>query len=177
MSILNDPKLEALLAVSHAESEGQSDAMANYFAGVDKGTCAASERSMFRRGSDSIRSTPLESRLAALHPSIGRFDHCKHNVYDPIVIRSFSDKETERFYTTGKSRRMPPEIRKRAAMRLVQLNAAVRVEDLRVPPSNRLERLRGDRAAQWSMRINDQWRVCFRFRDGDAFDVEIVDYH
>jgi proteic killer suppression protein len=93
------------------------------------------------------------------------------------VIRSFSDKETERFYTTGKSRRMPPEIRKRAAMRLVQLNASVRVEDLRVPPSNRLERLRGDRAAQWSMRINDQWRVCFRFRDGDAFDVEIVDYH
>lgn len=62
-------------------------------------------------------------------------------------------------------------------MRLTQLNAAVRVEDLRLPPSNRLEVLHDDRAEQWSIRINDQWRVCFRFEDGDAFDVEIVDYH
>lgn len=62
-------------------------------------------------------------------------------------------------------------------MRLIQLNAANQVEDLRQPPSNRLERLRGDRAGQWSVRINDQWRVCFRFENGDAFDVEIVDYH
>jgi len=62
-------------------------------------------------------------------------------------------------------------------MRLTQLNAAVRVEDLRLPPSNRLEALHGDRDGQWSIRINDQWRICFRFEDGDAFDVEIVDYH
>lgn len=94
-----------------------------------------------------------------------------------LVIRTFGDSETERFYTEGRSRRLPTEIRRRAAMRLIQLNAATRVEDLRLPPSNRLEQLRGDRAGQWSIRINDQWRVCFRFESGDAFDVEIMDYH
>ena len=93
------------------------------------------------------------------------------------MIRSFADKETEVFYETGKSRRLPGDIQKRAAMRLTQLNAAVRVEDLRLPPSNRLEPLHDDRNGQWSIRINEQWRVCFRFEDGDAFDVEIVDYH
>jgi proteic killer suppression protein len=93
------------------------------------------------------------------------------------VIRSFASGETERFFATGKSRRLPPEIRKRAAMRLTQLNAATRLDDLRVPPSNRLEALKHDRTGQWSIRINDQWRVCFRFENGDAFDVEIVDYH
>ena len=62
-------------------------------------------------------------------------------------------------------------------MRLLQLNAATQLNDLRLPPSNRLEALRGDRAGQWSIRINNQWRVCFRFIDGDAFGVEIVDYH
>lgn len=62
-------------------------------------------------------------------------------------------------------------------MRLLQLNAATQLNDLRLPPSNRLETLRGDRAGQWSIRINNQWRVCFRFIDGDAFSVEIVDYH
>ena len=93
------------------------------------------------------------------------------------MIRTFADNETEGFFGTGKSRRIPPEIRTRAAMRLAQLNAAVEVEDLRTPPSNRLELLIGDRAGQWSIRINGQWRVCFRFAAGDAFDVEIVDYH
>lgn len=93
------------------------------------------------------------------------------------MIRSFADRETERFYTTGKSRRFPPDIHRRAAMRLVQLNAATQPEDLRLPPSNRLEALTGDRIGRWSIRINDQWRVCFRFESEDAFDVEIVDYH
>jgi len=93
------------------------------------------------------------------------------------VIRSFASSETERFFTTGKSRRLPPEIRTRAAMRLTQLNAAVRIDDLRFPPSNRLEALKHDRKGQWSVRINDQWRLCFRFAGSDAFDVEIVDYH
>jgi proteic killer suppression protein len=93
------------------------------------------------------------------------------------VIRSFADTETERFYATGRSRRIPPEIRARAAMRLTQINAATRVEDMRQPPSNRLEPLKGDRKGLWSIRINDQWRVCFRFSAGDAHDVEIVDYH
>ena len=93
------------------------------------------------------------------------------------MIRSFASDETESFYTTGKSRRLPTEIRARAAMRLTQLNAATRVDDLRLPPSNHLETLKGVRKGQWSIRINDQWRVCFRFEKSDAFDVEIVDYH
>jgi len=93
------------------------------------------------------------------------------------MIRSFADAETERFYTTGRSRRLPSGIRDRAAMRLTQLNAATQLADLRSPPSNRLEALRGNRKGQWSIRINDQWRVCFRFSGGDAFDVAIVDYH
>jgi proteic killer suppression protein len=93
------------------------------------------------------------------------------------VIRTFGDAETQRFWESGRSRRLPVEIRQRAAMRLVQLDAATRLADLRLPPSNRLEALRGDRAGQWSIRVNAQWRVCFRFRNGDAFDVEITDYH
>jgi proteic killer suppression protein len=93
------------------------------------------------------------------------------------MIRTFADRETERFYATGHSRRIPPDIHRRAAVRLTQLNAAARIQDLRLPPSNRLEALSHDRSGQWSMRINDQWRVCFRFEDGDALDVEIVDYH
>lgn len=93
------------------------------------------------------------------------------------MIRSFADTETQRFYTTGRSRRYPPAIKTRAAMRLLQLDAATRLDDLRLPPSNRLEALRGDRTGQWSIRINNQWRVSFRFESGDALDVAIVDYH
>jgi len=93
------------------------------------------------------------------------------------MIRSFADAETARLFETGKSRRLPPDIRKRATMRLGQLHAATRLEDLRLPPSNRLEALKNDRAGQHSIRISDQWRVGFRFLDGDAFDVEITDYH
>jgi len=94
-----------------------------------------------------------------------------------VMIQTFASPETERFFATGKSRRLPPEILKRAAMRLMQLDGAARIEDLRLPPSNRLEALVHDRAGQWSIRINEQWRVCFRFENGDAYDVEIVDYH
>jgi toxin HigB-1 len=93
------------------------------------------------------------------------------------MIRSFADNETERFFKTGKSRRLAPDILKRATMRLRQLDAATTVDDLRLPPSNHLERLKGDRAGQHSIRITDQWRVCFRFSGSDAFDVEITDYH
>lgn len=93
------------------------------------------------------------------------------------MIRSFADAETERFYTTGRSRRFPPDTKLRAAMRLMQIDAATRLEDLRQPRSNRLEALRGDRKGAWSIRINDRWRVCFRFAGSDARDVEIVDYH
>jgi proteic killer suppression protein len=93
------------------------------------------------------------------------------------MIRSFADTEAQRFYTTGKSRRYPATIQKRAMMRLTQLDAATRLDDLRLPPSNRLEALKHDRRGQWSIRVNSQWRVCFRFENGDMLDVEIVDYH
>ncbi|MDP2619331.1 MAG: type II toxin-antitoxin system RelE/ParE family toxin [Hyphomicrobiales bacterium] len=93
------------------------------------------------------------------------------------MIRSFADAETGRFFMTGKSRKLARKILRRAALRLKQLNAATRIDDMRMPPSNRLEALRGNRAGQYSIRINNQWRVCFRWEDGDAADVEIVDYH
>ena len=93
------------------------------------------------------------------------------------MIRTFTDSETERLFTTGKSRRLPPPILRRAILRMTQLDAATRVDDLRVPPLNRLELLSGDRAGRWSIRINEQWRICFQFESGDAFDVEVVDYH
>lgn len=93
------------------------------------------------------------------------------------MIGNFAQPEVERLFVTGKSRRLPAEILRRALMRLTQLNAAVDVEDLRLPPSNHLESLRSDRAGQWSIRINQQWRVCFRFEDSNAYDVDIVDYH
>lgn len=93
------------------------------------------------------------------------------------MIRSFAGKEAQTLFTTGASRRLPRNIQRRAMMRLYQLDAASLPEHLRYPPSNRLEALSGDRAGQWSVRINDQWRLCFRFEGGDAFDVEIVDYH
>ncbi len=93
------------------------------------------------------------------------------------MIRSFADDETQRFFETGRSRRLPPDIKRRAGMRLMQIDSATQVGDLRLPPSNRLEALRHDRLGQWSIRINSQWRICFRFENGDAFDVEIVDYH
>lgn len=93
------------------------------------------------------------------------------------MIRSFADAETKRLFATGKSRRLPPEILRRAIIRLTQLDAATVVEDLRLPPSNRLEALSGERTGQWSIRINDQWRLCFRFAESDAFEVEIADYH
>ena len=93
------------------------------------------------------------------------------------VIRSFADKETERLFARGTSLRLPREIVRRAMGRLQHLHFAARVGDLRKPPSNRLEALKGDRAGQHSIRINDQFRVCFVWTAGGPQDVEIVDYH
>ncbi len=93
------------------------------------------------------------------------------------MIRTFADTETERFYSTGKSKRFPPDVLKRAVKRMTQLDAAIVIEDLRMPPSNHLEALHGVREGQWSIRINDQWRICFRFENGEAYDVGIIDYH
>jgi toxin HigB-1 len=95
------------------------------------------------------------------------------------MIRSFKCKETERIWQGQSSRKFPGDIQDRALRKLRQLDAAAAatVEDLRNPPGNRLETLKGDRAGQMSIRINDQWRICFRWSKGDADDVEIVDYH
>jgi len=93
------------------------------------------------------------------------------------VIVSFKDKEAERIWYGERSRRLPQEIQEVARRKLRMLNAARTVIDLRIPPANRLEALKGNRSGQYSIRINDQWRVCFRFADGQASDVEIVDYH
>ncbi|MDX2144520.1 MAG: type II toxin-antitoxin system RelE/ParE family toxin [Rhodospirillaceae bacterium] len=93
------------------------------------------------------------------------------------MIRSFRNRETQAFFETGASRRLPLDIHKRAAMRLQQLDSATRIDDLRQPPSNRLEALKGDLRGRHSVRINAQWRLCFRFDNGDAYDVEIIDYH
>lgn len=93
------------------------------------------------------------------------------------MIKTFADEQTQQLYLTGKARRVPPEVVKRAARKLEQVNATVRVEDLMVPPGNRLHLLEGDRQGQYSISVNDQFRLCFRFADGDAYDVEFCDYH
>ena len=93
------------------------------------------------------------------------------------MIRSFRSKETERIWQGQSSRAFPADIQDRALRKLRQLDAAATLDDLRNPPGNRLESLHGNRDGQLSIRINDQWRICFRWADGDAADVEIVDYH
>jgi proteic killer suppression protein len=93
------------------------------------------------------------------------------------VIKTFADKLTKELYESGKSKRFPPGIWARALRKLEYLDLATSVTDLKVPPSNRLHKLERNRAGQYSISVNDQWRVCFRFEDGDAYDVEITDYH
>jgi len=93
------------------------------------------------------------------------------------MIKSFVDKDTEKLFRGQQFRRLPADIQRVALRKLVQLHAAADLDFLFVPPGNRLEALKGDRQGQHSIRINDQWRICFVWRDGDAYDVEIVDYH
>jgi len=93
------------------------------------------------------------------------------------MIVSSRDGETEKVWHGLRSRRLPSDIQPAALRKLRLINAARRLDDPRIPPGNRLEALKGSRAGQWSIRINDQWRICFRWRDGAAEDVEIVDYH
>ena len=93
------------------------------------------------------------------------------------MIASFRDKETERLWQSGRSRRLPADLELRAFKKLAILNAAVALDNLKIPPGDQLEALRGNRAGQYSIRVNDQYRVCFVWRDGNAFEVEIVDYH
>jgi toxin HigB-1 len=93
------------------------------------------------------------------------------------MVKTFGDKETERLFSRNFSRRFPPEIHRKAWQKLAILDAAERLDDLRIPPGNRLEKLTGNLEGQYSLRIDDQWRVCFVWREGDAYDVEITDYH
>jgi len=93
------------------------------------------------------------------------------------VIRSFRDSETERLFKRERIRRLPADLQRIALRKLLVLDAATSLRDLRIPPANRLEKLSGDRQRQHSIRINDQWRICFRWVGADAEDVEIVDYH
>ena len=93
------------------------------------------------------------------------------------MIKSFRCAETERVFHRQFTRKFPRDIQQRAFMKLNALDAAVKLRDLHLPPSNRLEALKRDRKGQHSIRINDRWRICFVWRGGDAYDVEIVDYH
>jgi proteic killer suppression protein len=93
------------------------------------------------------------------------------------VIRSFADAETERVFRRLSSRRLSVDVQRVAYRKLVVIDAAESLNDLRIPPGNRLEKLKGDREGQHSIRVNEQWRICFRWKEGDAYDVEIADYH
>ncbi|CAD85020.1 MULTISPECIES: type II toxin-antitoxin system RelE/ParE family toxin [Nitrosomonas] len=93
------------------------------------------------------------------------------------MIKTFATKETAALFANEKIRRLPPEILRVARRKMAQLHRVSSIEELRIPPGNRLEKLSGNRNEQWSIRINDQWRICFRFEAGDVFDVEITDYH
>ena len=93
------------------------------------------------------------------------------------MIKSFADRRTQDLYLTGTAKRFPPDVAARAARKLEYVDLATRLEDLKVPPGNRLHALRGDRNGQHAVAINSQWRICFRFVDGDSYDVEVCDYH
>jgi len=93
------------------------------------------------------------------------------------MIASFACAETERVFRAELSRRLPPTIQRAARRKLLAIHAATELRELTVPPGNLLEALKGNRKAQHSVRVNDQWRICFRWREGNAYDVEIVDYH
>lgn len=95
------------------------------------------------------------------------------------MIISFKDKEAEKIFNLKPSRKLPQNIQVRAHRKLLMVNSAGRIEDLRNPPSNHLEKLKGDRKDEWRIKINDQWRVCFKYDEikGDAYDVLIEDYH
>jgi proteic killer suppression protein len=93
------------------------------------------------------------------------------------VIKSFKDSETEKIYNLTRSRKLPNDIQQIALRKLRMLNNAKTINDLRIPPANRLEKLIGNRTGQYSIRINDQWRICFDWQEENAYNVEIVDYH
>ncbi len=93
------------------------------------------------------------------------------------MIKAFADKRTQELYLTGKAKHFPPDVARRAARKLEYVDLASRRDDLKVPPGNRLHALQRERSGQHAISGNDQWHICFRFRDGDAYDVEVTDYH
>ena len=105
------------------------------------------------------------------------FDNCNVTRYTGFMIKTFSDRDTKELYMNGNSRVFLSDIVRRVVRKLAYLDSAVCIDDLRVPPGNRLHPLTGDRLGQYAISVNDQWRICFRFIDGDAYDVEITDYH
>lgn len=98
-------------------------------------------------------------------------------LYTTRVIKTFKDSETEKIYRRERSRKLPGDIQQIALRKLRMINNAKNINDLRIPPANRLEKLSKKRAGQHSIRINDQWRICFSWKEGDAYNVEITDYH
>ena len=93
------------------------------------------------------------------------------------MIRSFKDKEAEKLFNRERSLKLPEDLQRTAFRKLRMLNRAIQLKDLQVPPANRLEKLKGDRAGQYAIRINSQWKICFNWSGNDAYEVEIVDYH
>lgn len=93
------------------------------------------------------------------------------------MIKTFADKRTQELYATGKAQRFPPDVARRAARKLEYIDLATALDDLRVPPGNRLHALERERGGQHAISINDRWRICFRFQEGDAYEVEVCDYH
>ena len=93
------------------------------------------------------------------------------------MIKTFRDTHTQALYATGRSKRLPPDIVKRAIRKLEYVDLATGLDDLKVPPSNRLHELERERKGQYAISVSDQWRICFRFEDGDAYDVELTNYH
>jgi len=93
------------------------------------------------------------------------------------MIKSFANRRTQALYVTGSAKWIPADVVKRARRKIEYVDLATRIEDLRVPPGNRLHPLGQDRKGQYSISVNDQWRICFRFVDGDAYEVELCDYH
>ena len=144
--------------------------------------CASQDRcsDVDRRPPTSINGKELQPKLQPVPATTpARVNPSEHNAmrYSSGVIRSFRDSATERLWSRQRVRSIDPRIERAALRKLVMLDAAETLDDLRVPPGNRLEALRGDRAGQHSIRINQQWRICFTWTDAGPVDVEIVDYH
>ena len=112
-----------------------------------------------------------------LEPRILTLDNNSVSRYYPFMVKGFRCKETEKLFLRQRSTRFPTDVQRAALRKLLLLDAAEMLEDLRIPPGNRLEKLAGNRQGQHSIRINDPWRICFRWSEGDAYKVEIVDYH